>query len=294
MCRVVKINKDELASDVTEMWAVYDRSRDAQYGGTFPFGSIVNISVRLTNKALGVTDGSFRFKVETESAHNTAFDSSNLPESGPVVGDDPDLQDGQWTYDTGFQLTTGDAAGTKIIFNSSDIAPEIARVAELPIFYVPNAYAVGGAVNLQPPTIFSVPVKVIMPVPEESDASRLSIYLYNGKEWVLGCGISGASDIPGWMVPDSRTNGDGRVEFKVHHFSGLQTALLDEGTDGTDGTDGGGGGGDGISPTDEVGSCFMENLIDFNTSLVFGIFLLTIVVIIVGDLSATIKRKKTP
>ena len=46
--RVIKMNSDELDTAVTQLWAVYDRSRDGRYG-VFPFESVVNISVRVTN-----------------------------------------------------------------------------------------------------------------------------------------------------------------------------------------------------------------------------------------------------
>jgi len=288
LVRVVKMNNEELDTAVTQLWAVYDRSRDGQYGGVFPFESTVNISVCLTNSLGDVAEKAYRFRVETEAKHNEASHPSNLPEHSTVEVDDPDLDDALLTYDTGFQVTYGDATGTKIIFNSSDVAPEIAPISELPFFYVPNATAVGGAINLQPPTIFGVPVKVIIPVSGDSDARRLSVYLYNGIEWVLGCDTSGVSGISGWMVPGSRRNDNGKIVFKVYHFSGIQTALLDVGA-GADSRSGG----DVTAPQEEVGSCFIGDLLDLKTGIVYGTLFITIILILGGGMIAVNKRKKT-
>ncbi len=113
----------------------------------------------------------------------------------------------------------------------------------------------------------------------------LSIYVHNGKEWVLGCDTSGKSpNLNGWLVPGSRINGKNRIEFKVYHFSGIQTALLGEG---------GGGGASRNSGSaeqpDEVGSCFIGNLLGSNSGIIRGMLFITIILMFGGGIIAVIK-----
>ena len=237
--RVIKMNKDDLDTSVTQLWAVYDRAKDDRYGA-FPFESVVTVSVSVTNNVGDVVEGTYRFEIETESEHDDANDPIRMPEYRVLEGDDPDFGDDDYIYDSGFQLTPDETTGAKLIYHSSDVTPEIFPLEDLPPFDVTNANAIGAPMNIGPPTIFSVPVKVIIPVPEDVSVKALSIYVHNGKEWVLGCDTSGKSpNLNGWLVPGSRINGKNRLEFKVYHFSGIQTALLGEGTGG--GASGGGG-----------------------------------------------------
>jgi len=263
--RMVQMNSDELDTAVTLLWAVYDRSRDDQYG-VFPYENIVDVSVRVTNNLGNFEDGFYSFKIESEETHNQATDTNRIPEYSDLEADDLDFDDDVFTYDRGFQLAQDELSGTgaKLIYHSTDITPEFAPTGDLPLFDVSGANAIGIPLNLQPPTIFSVPVKLIMPIPDDSSVSDISIYLYDGENWVIGCDTSGNSDIPGWMVPGSRVNGNGRIELKIYHFSGLQTALLGEGT-------GGGSGGSRANgnalPEEEVGSCFITDMLGLKTGL---------------------------
>ena len=226
-------------------------------------------------------------RLKQKKQHNHATDPLRMPEYIVLEGDDPDFDDDDYIYDSGFQLIPDELPGAKLIYHSSDITPEIAPLEDLPPFDVTDANAIGVPMNLGPPTIFSVPVKLIIPVPEDSSVRALSIYVYNGKEWVLGCDTSGKSPIlNGWLVPGSRLNGKNRIEFKVYHFSGIQTALLGEGA-------GGGVPSGGAVPQEEVANCFVSDLLNFKTGIVYGMFFFTIVLIIGGGMIAAIKRKKT-
>ena len=282
--RIIKMSKDDLDTSVTQLWAVYDRAMDDRYG-IFPFESVVNVSVRVTNNVGDAVEGSYRFEIETESEHNDATDPLRMPEYRVLEEDDPDFDDDDYIYDSGFQLTPDEPTGAKLIYSSFDVMPEVFPLEDLPPFDVADANAIGVPMNIGPPTIFSVPVKVIIPVPEDVSVKALSIYVYNGEEWVLGCDTSGKSpNLNGWLVPGSRINGKNRIEFKVYHFSGIQTALLGE------------GGGAGASRNsgsaeqpDEVGNCFIGNLPGFKTGIVYGMLFITIVLIIGGGVIAAIK-----
>ncbi len=163
----------------------------------------------------------------------------------------------------------------------------MAPPSELPPFNVSGATVLGSSLYFQPDIIFNQPVKLIISTPEFSDIDNLSdvsFYLYRGGEWVLASDRSGNSLISGWMVPKSRVIGDDRIEIKVYHVSGIQSALVGEGA--------GGGAGISIPPIDDVGSCFIGNLLSSTAGWVYGISFLTIVLIAGGAVLLVVKRKK--
>ena len=102
--------------------------------------------------------------------------------------------------------------------------------------------------NLQPPTVFNTPVKILIPCPGYPDVSILNVYYYNGSNWALACNAAG--DVQpggdGWMVPGSRVNHNetdpATIEIQIIHFSAAQAGLFSGGGGGGDGGGGGGGG----------------------------------------------------
>jgi hypothetical protein len=86
--------------------------------------------------------------------------------------------------------------------------------------------------NLQPATVFNTPVKIFIPVPGYTDVSTLSIYMFDGLEWLQACDANGnvLADGVGWMVPGSRVNHNDRtpavIEIQVYHFSAVQAATV--------------------------------------------------------------------
>jgi hypothetical protein len=85
--------------------------------------------------------------------------------------------------------------------------------------------------NLQPPTVFTTPVKVYIPCPTQMDVTTLSLYLYNGTEWVLACDADGNlhPGAAGCFVRDSRVNHQDTdppsIEVRLYHFTGIQAAI---------------------------------------------------------------------
>jgi len=234
--KVVKLS-DEGDTGVTKLWVVYDRAGDTY--GDFPFDAYVTITVNAKD-ATGLQDleGSYHFKIESEMAHLEANDPANLPYTSVVDKSDPAVDGIVW--DTGVEVDSGDLRGAKIVYNSAEpVTPRFGPVYELPAVPGEGITPVGMGMNLQPPTVFSTPVKLFIPCPEFEDVSSLSVLLYNGKEWVLACDSNGnvMPDGEGWMVPGSRmnhnfsddpSNNPSTIEILVYHFSGAQAAEAGE------------------------------------------------------------------
>jgi hypothetical protein len=102
---------------------------------------------------------------------------------------------------------------------------------EVPLLSLESVKPVGSSLNLQPPSVFSEPAKLLIPCEGYSDVSSLNVYLYNGTEWVLAYDKKGVQPGGyGWAVPDSRKNHNkgnpSTIEIKVYHLSGAQAGAL--------------------------------------------------------------------
>jgi uncharacterized repeat protein (TIGR02543 family) len=223
--RLIKLNQGEDDMAVTQLWAVYYRAEDDLRGNCYPFDREVNLTVAIKN-VLGVEmiPQELRFKIESEIEHDEA--ALNSPETDEVGPADSDLEDPEYSYDAGIEVTTGDLQGAKIIYNRSEpVLPTFGPEDEIPPLAVG---AVGVPMNLQPPTVFITPVKIFIPCPGVEDVSSLGVYFYNGTESVLACGVDGnvQPDAAGWMVPGSRVNhsngNPSTIEIKIYHFSAAQ------------------------------------------------------------------------
>jgi hypothetical protein len=227
--RLVKLTEDDDTS-VTRLWAVYDRSREAELGN-YDYEAQISIKVDARNRNGYPIDSetSYDFKIESEADHNWAHDPNNLPETDEVGTDDPDLEDPENYYDTGIQVTYGDLQGAKIIYDSSEpVKPVFGPTDEIP--FLPDG-DVSVPLNLQPSTVFNTPLKIFIPYPGYSDVSDFSVFLYNGQDWVQACDADG-NVLPGgegWMVPGSRVNHNNgnpsTIEIKVYHFTGVAAGI---------------------------------------------------------------------
>ncbi|MDY6790272.1 MAG: fibronectin type III domain-containing protein [Thermodesulfobacteriota bacterium] len=248
--RVVKLSDDD-DSQVTLLWAVYDRSQDSH--ANYEFDANVNITIDAYDTNGNVMNQeSYDFNVESEAEHDVAHHPSNLPDVSAVDSGDPALGG---VYDTGIQVNSGDLEGAMIVYNSAEpVPPAFAPANEIPVIDLPGVNPVGIPMHFQPPTVYDTPVKVFIPCPGYTDVSSLSIYYYNGTSSVLACDADG-NTLPageGWMVPGSRmdhNNGSPScIEIQVYHFSGIQP-----GTSSASVTDGSSGGGDSA----DGGGCFI-------------------------------------
>ena len=226
---VTKLTEED-DTRVTELWVVYHRSIEEIPLQEYSYNNTVNINVGARDATgLPMVEQSYAFKIETDAEHADA--EANLPETVLVGPTDPDLADPEYAYDVGIEVTSGDLEGARIIYDSNEaVKPTLGPTNELPPFEA-GVEAVGVPMNLQPPTVFTTPVKIFIPCPGQPDVSALSVYLYNGTDWVLACDAGGNVQPggDGWMVPCSRTNhNDGTpstIEIQLYHFSGVQAGL---------------------------------------------------------------------
>jgi photosystem II stability/assembly factor-like uncharacterized protein len=241
--RTIKVNPDEKDSNVTKLWAVYDRSKDAPYDNEYAFDSKVDMQVEATDKAGMQTSKRASFKIETQEEHDDEL--ASLPDTEPVDPTDPALSG---LHNAGTQVSSGALKGAKIIYNSSEpVLPRFGPLNELPAMDMEGSEGVGVPVNLQPHTVFETPVKIFIPCPGWSDVSSLNVYVFKEDNWALACDADGRM-LPGgdgWMVPDSRVNHNNgspsTIEVQVYRFSGAQAASSTSDIS-SDGSSGGGGG----------------------------------------------------
>jgi len=225
--RVVKIYPEESNAQVTELWVIYDRSRENDDELKF-FEYDQNVNIKIDAKDIGqnwMEQASYDFEIESEEEHNNSL--ANLPEFEPLVNDDPALTE---LYNEGIQIVGGDLDGAKIVYNSAEVVtPTFGPINELPPLIISNEIsdeAIGTPMALQPPTVFSTPVKIFIPCPGQLDVSELSLYFYDGTNYVIACNADGQVQPGGedWMVPDSRVNHNddepATIEIKVHYFFG--------------------------------------------------------------------------
>ncbi len=256
--RIVKPGS-ESDSEVKNLWAVYDRSRESAYGN-YPYEANVNIKVDVKDRnGIRMPQAAFDFQIESETAHDQA--QFYRPDSGPVDPNDPALVG---PYNAGIRVNSGNLEGAKIFFNSNEpVPPRLGPENELPVLIANDEEIVGIPLNLQPPNVFNTPVKIFVPCPGYLNVSRIKLYLFDGTAWVpamdeIGNVMPGGQD---FMVPTSRVNHNNgtpsAVEVKVYHFSGLQPAISAGGV--------GGGGAAALPPPIAAGGgggggCFIGTL----------------------------------
>ena len=244
--RVVKISQDD-DSQATKIWAIYDRTLESFIPENFyRFDALVSVTINARD-VLGnpMNQAGSAFRVESEEDHLAALE--NIPETLDVDPGDPGIGG---AYDRGIEVISGKLAGAKIIYNSGELRyPAFGSMDVIKGFNFKDEQSVGIPLNLVPHTVFDTPVKVFIPCPGYSDVNNLSVYFFNGVEWVAVCSASGMV-LPGGdglIVPDSRVNHNDYnppvIEVQVYHFSGLQAAVPVAAD-----TAGGGGG----------GGCFIE------------------------------------
>jgi hypothetical protein len=257
--RWVKLTTDP-DTRVTRMWVVYDRSEETGGLQDFPYDSHVNVKVDATDyTAYDMAQASFNFHLESELQSAEAWEPENLPDSNTVAADDPDLGDG---LDDGIEVISGELAGAKIIFDSNELQmPQFGPLYEVPS--VTGADGVGIPMNLQPPTVFDNPVKILIPCPGYDDVSGLDVHYYDGNSWILA--VDAAGNVQpggeGLVLPGSRINHNDTdpptIEIRIFHFSGFQAAVASISSSGG----GGGGGGGCFIATTSNGSVLLHLIV---------------------------------
>jgi hypothetical protein len=226
--RVIKINDDE-DTRAAQFWAVYDRALETYMPDAYAFDATVAISVdvrdRRDNLLLAAV---FDFQIESGATHAAA--AKNMPQIVMLNPSDPILEG---VYDTGIEVVSGDLAGAKMVYASSEpLAPTFGPVDEIALFNADDLEAIGAPLNLQPHTIFNTPVRIFIPNPTRAELSEVGIYYYNGLQWQHACDTQGnVLDAGfGWMQAGSRIAIDdddpALIAIDVHHFAGIQTVVF--------------------------------------------------------------------
>jgi hypothetical protein len=218
--RVVKLTSDA-DTQVTQLWAVYDRSLDTY--GDFSYGIDVNIRVEAKDRrGAAMAQASFAFSIESLAEHEYA--KTNAPETTIAV-------DSPSSGLTTTRIDAGDLAGAMIVYESNEpVPPVFGPTDEIPSLDTEGIAPLSTPLNFTPPTVFNTPVTVFIPVPDVENVSDLSVALYDGECWVIACDADGnvAPEAEGWMVAGSRvnhSNGDpSTIEIQVYHFSAVQAA----------------------------------------------------------------------
>jgi subtilisin family serine protease len=273
--RFVKLLTADLDNRITRMWVVYERSQESDDLQNFPYNKDVSIRVDASDTmANDMVPVSIDFNVETEAEHDAARDPANLPEGSIIAEGDPDLG----ALEDGIRIDSGDLEGAKVIYDSSEQrTPAFGPLNEIPPLSISGAGAVGVPMNLQPPTVFDIPVRIFIACPGYTDVSGLSVYYYNGSNWVRASDAAGnvLAGGEGWMVPGSRVNHNetdpATIEIQVYHFSGAQAGTFSA----VGGGGGGGGGGGCFISTAACGSVLKHLLfyVLFNLALIgLGIY----------------------
>ncbi len=221
--RVIKLTDDD-DTQVTKLWVAYDRSKEDELED-YSYDTQINIKVDVNNSAgREMAQESYSIKTQTEAEHDEAEAAS--PKTEPLDVSDPDLEDPEYTYNAGIKVTSGKLKGAKIIYNSNEsVKPRFGPTKEIPSL---DTESEDIPMNLQPPNVFSTPVKLIIPYRGHSDVTDIDIFLFTGNRWVRACNADGnvEADGEGWMVPGSRANHNkgkpSTIEIKVYHFSAVQ------------------------------------------------------------------------
>ena len=245
--RVVEV---QTGTSLNLYWVVYDRSLETSLPMAYSFEASIHLTVEVEDIAGNVLPPAhFEFNIESEEEHNLAW--NNLPEftffepSGTEAA-----------YDSGVAVVSGELEGARIEYNSNEpLTPIFGPMDEIEAVAASAAEVDGVPLNLLPHTVFDTPVKVFIPIPEDSDITQIGIYYNNGVEWQPACDAYG-NLLPGgegWMVAGSRVNhpesSPPLIEIQVYHFSAAQGGIVfvRSGSNSAVATFDGGGGGGGTS-----------------------------------------------
>ncbi|MFC1505051.1 fibronectin type III domain-containing protein [Thermodesulfobacteriota bacterium] len=215
---------DESDTFVTNLWVAYHRVLDTP--SIYAAGTTVNITVYAEDIYGLSLDQTLSLKIEAQPP-------ATLPTIEYLYRGDPDdeylFYGFDLIYDEGIRITTGNLAGTIIIYDSSDpILPEFGPVDVFEPFSFPGASAVGFPISLRPPTIFTTPVLVLIPCPDGMNVNELSLFRHNGSEWLWAADQNNniKEGGVGWIVPPTidseniiRDNQEGYLGVKVYHFT---------------------------------------------------------------------------
>ncbi|SPD75476.1 hypothetical protein PITCH_A640019 [uncultured Desulfobacterium sp.] len=227
--QVVKVTKltNEPDTCVTKMWTVYHRAADSIFS-EYNFDRVIQIVFEVNDKQMdSALQINYEFKTETETEYNNAVATSPVT---TMIAPSSIRKKG---YDAGLIISSGQLKSAKIIYNSSSaVMPEVGPIEEIPNMNLAKTSAVGKPVNLQPPTVFERPVIIYIPCPGYSNVGGLSVFMYNGKDWVAAFDTAGRVQpgCVGSVVPGSRVNHNSRslstIEVRIYRSGGFQAGKV--------------------------------------------------------------------
>jgi hypothetical protein len=220
------IPREEEGDIAYGFWAVYYRSNETAIPNTYPTGSVIEVTVNAKDMVGEIMDPlTVRFRIQTDEEMET--ETANLPESLTTI--DPLTSMKRTT------ITSGPLSGASIVFSTSlqeemGFEPYFGPLEAIP--FLAGLEAAGTPLNLLPHTLFTSPVTLVIPCPENENAKNMAVYYHDGRAWWLASDKEG-NVVPngeGWMVPGSRINheqdpeGPDFIEIQVYHFSAAAAA----------------------------------------------------------------------
>jgi len=228
--RTIKLMAKETTENISALWVVYDRTRETQSElQSYPFEARVHVTIEIKNNDGFIIRDDFYYQIETESVYEQRLSSENAGEVNTIDELDPDLIDSEFTYDTGLEVISGPLEHTKLIYNAEHPATPIFNLAA---GRAEEAEPANSPADIVPPTVFTPPAKLIIPVPEAKSVNKLNLYMQEGNKWVRACDTSCSTDSNGfgWIVPGSRVNRNNStpptIEIKVYHTSAFHAGLV--------------------------------------------------------------------
>jgi hypothetical protein len=188
----------------------------------------VHITVEIKNNDGFIIRDDFYYQIETESVYEQRLSAGKVGEVKTIDARDPDLNDPLYTYDTGLEVVSGPLEYMKLIYNAGH---PITPMFKLASGRAEEAEPETPPADIVPPTVFTPPAKLIVPLPETASVDNLVIYMKEGNRWVRACDSNCSSDSSGfgWIMPGSRVNKNNSnppiIELKVFHSAAFYAGL---------------------------------------------------------------------
>jgi hypothetical protein len=224
---VVKLYPEEPDNQVSALWVAYHHFNKDTYGSeTFPFGASINASIQIKNSNAQLAGEDYSFTIETAEQYNKRI-SLNSRFYRTITPENPALDDPVYTYGAGIEATSKEILGTKLIYAAEH--PVLPQFSVIDGGSIDDVITIGTGISIQPPTVFSPPAKLVVPIDSSSNANDVDLYLQDGENWVRACDLvcNPGDGGFGWIVPGSRVNKFSSMEVKVYHSANFQSGIAE-------------------------------------------------------------------
>jgi hypothetical protein len=225
--RVVKLYPEESDSQVSALWVAYHHFDKNLLGAeAYPFGALIDVTVRVSNSNDQLTETDYSFTIETEEQYDDRIQSGD--QANRILSpENPSLEDPVYTYDAGIEATANFILGTKLVYDAEHpVLPQFG--VTVGAANIENVVTVDKGTVIQSPTVFSPPAKLVVPIDSSSNPSDVDLYIQDGENWVRACdSVCNPGDGGfGWIVPGSRVNTYSSMEVKVYHSASFQSGIV--------------------------------------------------------------------